>query len=159
MIKPPAPYRARLNYLQGQDMQFAGLWDQAYEAFRTAAELAPNVADYLAAQGYLLAQKHLNVEAVQVLQAALVLDPRNSTALYGLGVVYGDQKEFDLAVEALKKAIAAKTDFSKAYYALAVNYYFKKEYELAWQNIEKAESLGEVIRSDFIKALDAARRP
>jgi len=154
-----APYRARLNYLQGQDMQFAGLWDQAYEAFRTAAELAPNVADYLAAQGYLLAQKHLNVEAVQVLQAALVLDPRNSTALYGLGVVYGDQKEFDLAVEALKKAIAAKTDFSKAYYALAVNYYFKKEYELAWQNIEKAESLGEVIRSDFIKALDAARRP
>ncbi|MBN1540708.1 tetratricopeptide repeat protein [candidate division KSB1 bacterium] len=149
-----SPYRARFLYLRGRELQFAGLWDQAADAFSEAVELQPQVAEYWAAQGYLYAKKHLNDEAEQVLQKALEIDPENSIALFALGLVYGDRQNFARAVEILEKVLSIRPDFGKAYYTLAVNHYFLQHYELAWNYLQKAQNLGEIVRRDFIDALN-----
>ncbi len=58
--------------------------------------------------------------AVEAYRAALLLNPEQTDALYGLGKIYIDQQRYDLAMEPLEVAAQQPTDDPRIYNALGV---------------------------------------
>lgn len=62
-------------------------------------------------------------EAISKFEKAAASDPKNSSILFNLGVLYDKNKNLDKAKEAYEKAIALKPDYGDAYFNLGVMYF------------------------------------
>ena len=149
-------HKARGRYLQGREMEMAGIWDQALELYRTAAELDSTQTLYTTAQGLIQAKKHFHQEALQLFEKSLSRNESDALARYGLGVVYGDHKEYGLAVRALKRAVELDPGLAEAHYVLAVNLYFTGDYDQSWHHVRRVQELGRVVKTEFIEELKRA---
>lgn len=84
------PDRHELYAWYGAAMLDTGDPDKAYEQYRKAAELRPNVPEYHAGAGFSLLNIYVDraKRSVDSFEKALELDPNNIDALEGLGIVY-----------------------------------------------------------------------
>jgi tetratricopeptide (TPR) repeat protein len=144
---------AESHAVLGREYQAAGFLDRALEEYRLAADLTEHNADFLAAQGMVYARLADWRAADSLFALALKRDPQNHKALYGAGILKGDQKNYGDAVGFLLRALAVRPDDGATHYALAVNYYFLNDLDKAKKHVEKAIKLGAVIRENFIQAL------
>ncbi|GBD99083.1 sporulation related domain protein [bacterium BMS3Abin07] len=75
--------------------------DKAYEEYKKAIRIAPDVPDYHAGLGYSLLDIHMEKirKSVDAFTKALEIDPDNVAALEGLGIAYVSMDKKDLANE------------------------------------------------------------
>jgi tetratricopeptide (TPR) repeat protein len=66
-------------------------------AMRMAIEINPNASATYVVNGVHLQRRGRVPEAIQSYQRAIALDPRSANAHYNLGLIYLEQKQFDLA--------------------------------------------------------------
>jgi tetratricopeptide (TPR) repeat protein len=88
--------------------------DEAADAYRAAAELAPDSAEVMLRLG--LGQRRIgNVEgAAAAIRQAAMLGPNNSNAWFALGLVEQDRCSFMAAVDAYRRALDIRSDFAEA---------------------------------------------
>ena len=67
-----------------------------------------------------LEELEMTESAVEAYHAALLLNPEQTDALYGLGKIYIDQQRYDMAMEPLEVAAQQPTDDPRIYNALGV---------------------------------------
>lgn len=84
------PKRAELYAWYGATLLDTGNHDKAYEQYRKAAELVPNVPEYHSGSGYSLLNIYVDraKRSIAAFEKALEIDPDNVGALEGLGIVY-----------------------------------------------------------------------
>jgi len=145
--------KAKIDFLNGTALEFAGMWEPALEKYKNAALLDTSNTEYLNRIGFIYTKKHLNQKALETFQKVVKYDPRNAEALLGIGTIYGDSQEYKLAIDYLTKSIAVDSLNAQAHYILAVNYYFINDINKAKSHIQKAENLGMVIKKEFKKLL------
>jgi tetratricopeptide (TPR) repeat protein len=108
-----------------------GNTEVAAETLREALSLKP---DYLPAQirlGECLRVSANFEEAGKIYEAALLRDPNNAHALYGLGRVFAARNDLARATQLFQKACEIFPDFGPAHYALAQAYQRQGKVELA----------------------------
>jgi len=88
----------------------------------------------LVRRGITLYREERIEEAVSVLEQAIAQDPQDATAYNALGVIKGQQGEFDAAMQMFDRAIALRTPYFKAIYN-------KLNLLISSQKIEEAEAL------------------
>jgi Flp pilus assembly protein TadD len=91
----------------------AGICNRAHEVDPTNPAPLMELASVLQDLG-------LAASAAEAYRAALLLNPQQVDALYGLGKLYIDQQRYDLAMEPLETAILLESDDPRIYNALGV---------------------------------------
>lgn len=84
------PDNPDLHAWYGASLLATGFPDKAYEAYRKAATLQPEVPEYHSGAGHSLLDTHIDRArlSVDAFKKALTIDPNNSGALEGLGILY-----------------------------------------------------------------------
>jgi tetratricopeptide (TPR) repeat protein len=149
-------YLAELHYLMGRQLEYAGQWDRALLEYRQAAGIVPTDSRFLAVQGLLFLKKHLNADAEEILHKTIQQDSTQSMAWYGLGLLQGDNGQYEEAIKSLRKAVEYKKDYGQAHYSLAVNLYFAHRYEEARFHLKKAQEYQVEAKAAFVQALEMA---
>jgi len=144
---------AESHAAMGREYQAAGFLDRALEEYSVAASLTDQNADFLAAQGTVYVRLKDRPAADSMFTLALKRDPQNHKALYGAGILKGDEKMYGEAIGFLLRALEVKPDDGPTHYALAVNYYFLNDLVKARFHLDKAMQLGADVRDSFIRAL------
>lgn len=101
--------------------------DKAYEQYRKAAELRPTAPEYHAGAGFSLLNIYVDraKRSIDSFERALDLDPNNSNALEGLGIVYVSIGKQQLAQEMHGRLIGidkAAADRLRAYLAWGIDW-------------------------------------
>jgi protein O-GlcNAc transferase len=91
--------------------------------------------------GSALLKKRKVIEAKPFFDQALVLDPDNAEAHYGLGIVSTAQGHLDLAVKNYKRAIALKPDYAEAHINLGAVFQAQGKLDHASAQFEKTLSI------------------
>ncbi len=146
-------HNAKIFYLDGKALEFAGMWEPALQKYKNAAALDTSNTKYLDRIGFIYTKKHLNQKAMDVFQKVLNNDPQNAEALLGLGTIYGDTQKYQQAIDYLTKSIALDSSNAQAHYIIAVNYYFMQEADKAKRHLQKAEDLGMTINKEFLELI------
>ena len=95
--------------------------------------------------------------AISDFTKAIKKRPRYGMAYYYRAMAYHRKKEYDKAIADYTRAIEIDPQrFAVAYAERALIYYVKKEYDKAWEDVHKAQSLGQEVRPQFLKALREA---
>ena len=94
-------------------------------------------------------------EAIRYFKLAIRFNPELSEARYHLGIIYLNQREFDLAEENFKKALELKPDYAEAHNSLAVAYFHSRQPALAIAHYRQALKLRADIDAEFSRAMEA----
>ncbi|MFW6123191.1 MAG: tetratricopeptide repeat protein [Thermodesulfobacteriota bacterium] len=139
------PNEPRLHYLLGLKYQSLGKARQAREAYQRAVTLNPRYTAPLISLGALKSSQGDQGGAIQALNQALRVDPKNKEAHSLLGTVYGRQGIALLqqgknaeAIKALKKAAATNPKDDAALNNLGVAYAAQGDLNLAAQAFQLA---------------------
>jgi len=76
-------------------------------------------------------------EALEELNMAIKIDPKNASYQAALASIYNSKGEFDKAIEVLQKAIKKNSKSSDLYYNLGLSYYYQKNYHEALVQLQK----------------------
>jgi tetratricopeptide (TPR) repeat protein len=79
--------------------------------------------------------------AIEILNKAMSLDPKNADAQFWRGMSYDSLKKFDLAIADFDRTISLDKKYGLAYYMRGLNYGSKKKYDLAIADLEIAAKL------------------
>ncbi|MBJ7296289.1 MAG: tetratricopeptide repeat protein, partial [Dolichospermum sp.] len=111
--------------------------DKALVAINKAIQLQPNNPNLYNEKYSVLVDLKNYAEAELAINAAIKLSPRS--AFYSNhGLVYYNQKKWELALADYNKAIAINPDFAEAYINRGLVYYNQKKWELALADYNKA---------------------
>lgn len=100
----------------------AGKFDEAVAAFTRLNALDPKAAGSgWSALGAAKKKKGDTTGAKSAYEMAVKADPTDSKALYNLGNIQKDRKQFEEAIATYRKAIAANPKYVEAYYNLAIS--------------------------------------
>jgi len=130
--------------------------DQSIQELRTAVELDPLNAEYLATLGNILMVTGRPVEAKTVLSAAIGLDPASDGAHFSLAEIYANDKQFAEAINESTTALFLRGQRDQALKVKAV--YQKSGYEAA-KEMALREQLSFLLNQRekrFISAFDIA---
>jgi serine/threonine-protein kinase len=135
-------------------------YDQAVDALKQAADIAPKSTVIFTNLGWAYRHKAISLEyggddqksnyaeAEQQFRKALELNGKYYDALTGLGWVLQDQADllednarFEEAVDTLQKSVRIKDDQSNAHSALGWSYYGLEQYDRAEQSFQRAVEL------------------
>lgn len=129
----------------GNDLMQAGKYPEARNAFAIALAIPPESAgakaSALVGLSDCLAHAGDNKGAIEYLQQAVALDPKNERNLRAMGTVYVDLEQYDEAIAAFEKAIAIAPTLA-SYELLGECYRVKKKYDLAEESLRDALRLG-----------------
>lgn len=78
---------------------------------------------YTLAQGDPEHQQQYMLAALEAIQKAHELAPTDAKIAYNLGVLYGQNGNYEKAIEVLQKTITLKPDYRDAYFALGLSYH------------------------------------
>ncbi len=131
--------RAWAHYAQGRLLHEVGRREAALEEYRAAAALSP-LAQFIAAQGLVYAQKGLKVEAELLLGRALEQEPENALALYGFGVLQSSSAPQE-AADYFRRALAVEPNDPQIHRALAEVYRRLGDLEKTELHRRKAEQV------------------
>lgn len=111
---------------------------------RAATDEAPMVKDarYWFDQGGLVAAYGNDKAAIRYFQKSLELDPTNSTALFNMGISYGELGEFERAITAINQAIALDPTQDVYYYGRGRVHLLAGDEEAARSDIARAAQGG-----------------
>jgi superkiller protein 3 len=141
------PNDSALRVRLGEAYVAAGKYEQAIEQFDNALKLDPehtgaflNLGMVAAAQGELAGARGYFDKVVELTEASEFADVNNrrEVALYHLGLVALEDKEYEEAVGYLKGALRIRKDASDTYYYLARAYYGLDEPDAAIAQLEAA---------------------
>jgi TolB-like protein/DNA-binding winged helix-turn-helix (wHTH) protein/Tfp pilus assembly protein PilF len=130
--------------------------DQSIQELRTAVELDPLNAEYLATLGNILMETGRPVEAKLALSAAIGLDPASDGAHFSLAEIYANEKQFAEAINESTTALFLRGQRDQALKVKAV--YQKSGYEAA-KEMALREQLSFLLNQRekrFISAFDIA---
>jgi Tfp pilus assembly protein PilF len=130
--------------------------DQSIQELRTAVELDPLNAEYLATLGNILMVTGRPVEAKSALSAAIGLDPASDGAHFSLAEIYANEKQFAEAINESTTALFLRGQRDQALKVKAV--YQKSGYEAA-KEMALREQLSFLLNQRekrFISAFDIA---
>ncbi|OGR64189.1 MAG: hypothetical protein A2X31_13035 [Elusimicrobia bacterium GWB2_63_22] len=113
-------------------------FQKALADYSTAEEMIGPEPDLLTRRGKMYLKIPDYFKAKLEFNRALSAEPRNATALYGLGNACYYQKDYDCAEDAYKRTLEASPDSGDAYSALAVTYQNKKRLDLSEEILKKA---------------------
>lgn len=121
------PDRHDLYAWHGATLLDTGNPDKAYEEYRKAAELRPTAPEYHAGAGFSLLNIYIDraKRSIDSFEQALSLDPNNSNALEGLGIVYVSIGKQQLAQELyyrLKNVDTTAAERLRSYLAWGVDW-------------------------------------
>jgi tetratricopeptide (TPR) repeat protein len=111
--------------------------DKALVAINKAIQLQPNNPNLYNQKYAVLDSLKRYAEAEVAINAAIKLSPR-AVFYFNRGVVYGEQKKWELALADYSKAIAINPDNADAYINRGVVYNEQKKWELALADYSKA---------------------
>lgn len=95
--------------------------------------------------------------AISDFTRAIKQNPRFGMAYYYRAMAYSHKQEYDQVIADYTRAIEIDPQrFAVACAERALIYYIKKEYDKAWEDVHNAESLGQEVRPEFLKALREA---
>ncbi len=77
-------------------------------------------------------------EVITALQKATVINPKNETVYYNMGIAYGELKQYKEAIAALQKATVINPKNDSAYNNMGYAYYELKQYKEAIAAYQKA---------------------
>lgn len=106
--------------LQAQSLQNSGQPLAAVAIFRSLVTRHPANAQLLYLAGTAEIQAGHDVEAINLLQKSLSLDPEQANAQSNLGVAFWNLRDFDHAEAAYRSAIRLKPDYAEAYSNLSM---------------------------------------
>jgi len=112
--------------------------DRAQELIDSLKEASTNLSLTHLSKGIILLSQGNFDEAVEECQATIALDKDNPLALYYLGRIHTEKKEFENADAYLRKAIKSEPELALAYTGLGINYLLQKNAEKSFKNYKKA---------------------
>ena len=115
-----------------------GNYDRAHELIDSLKEASTNLSLTHLSKGIILLSQGKFDEAVEECQASIALDKDNPLALYYLGRIHTDKKEFEKADAYLRKAIESEPELALAYTGLGINYLLQGNAEKSFKNYKKA---------------------
>lgn len=124
------------------------------ESLKAAIPGNPHPEHAWQALAFALNQEGRKAEALAAWQRCVELNPRNVTALYNVGVLYGEAQQLSRAVEAWKQALALQPNHEDSLYNLAVAELMMGEKEQARERVEKMKARGYQVDQQLLEALD-----
>ena len=115
-----------------------GNFDRAQELIDSLKEASTNLTLTHLSKGIILLSKEKFDEAVEECQASIALDKDNPLALYYLGRIHTDKKEFEKADAYFRKAAESEQELALAYTGLGINYLLQGNAEKSFKNYKKA---------------------
>ena len=116
--------------------------DSAFIILENTNKSKPNDVDvYNRLAEYYGKYKNNLSKAIEYLEAAYKINPKNSATIENMGIVYGMVGNYDKSIEFFKKAIAKSPDKSPLYYNLAQTYRMKKDFKKADEITAQANAL------------------
>ena len=132
------PNHAQLNNLLGAALVELSNFAEAEDRFRRAAELDPTLADPLARLGWLLYEKQGKaMEAKELLQQSLQLDPDHERARYTLGLVHQREGELDSAAT-VYASLLERIPSAEAHRQLGLTYLQQGDLKRAQESLQEA---------------------
>jgi DNA-binding transcriptional MerR regulator len=122
----PDPQKRRSayeHYLEGCRLdEDESTLDRAEEAYRSALQLDPSLANAITNLGNVRFRRGLVDEAVELYRQALRIDPAQPEAAYNLGFLAYERAEVDDAVRWFEQALEHDPSFADAHFNLAMAY-------------------------------------
>lgn len=149
-------YLARVYYNRGLSYALAGDNDKALSDYVKAFQFDPEVDGLCIGLGSAYASKGKYNLAIQNLEQAIRVNPKDALAHNNLGNVYVSASQYDYqqAITQYEKAIRLKPDFGDAYYNQARVYLKQEEYALALKYFDKALKLQPNLANAYIGRAD-----
>jgi Flp pilus assembly protein TadD len=116
--QPAQRSQALLDYCK--NLRSRGDLNLAAGICNRAHEINPTDPAPLIELARVLEELEMTASAEEAYRAALLLDPQQTNALYGLGKIYIDQRRYDMAVGPLEAAAEVQSDDPRIYNALGV---------------------------------------
>lgn len=91
-------------------------------------------------------------EASKDFNEAILLNPKNSDAYYGLAKIKENSGDMDAAIDLYTKAIEANNKDPKIYFGRAIDFYLEKKYDLSLQDVDSAIKLDPKLEYFLFKA-------
>jgi len=155
----PKPQLSRVEQLSrmANDALEKNDYIEADKALSSALILEKENVELMLQYGFVLIQLKRFMEAKEVYQKIIELDPQNDMAYGSLANVSHHLEEDDLALECHRKAIELDSDYAPHYFNYANTLYDLGEKELALANYKKAFELDQTIKEAerMIKELSA----
>ncbi|MDR0789519.1 MAG: tetratricopeptide repeat protein [Bacteroidales bacterium] len=125
-------------FLKGWTLKEQGDTLKAVEAYKKAIELKPDYGDVFEELGLLYAKKGDGL-AVEYLNSAININPKNTTAMYALGLFYQTNENYQKALDIYKQVLDINPNETKTLNSVgAINMYEKKDYAVALDCFTKA---------------------
>ena len=115
-----------------------GNFDRAQELIDSLKEASTNLSLTHLSKGIILLSQQKFDEAVEECQASISLDKDNPLALYYLGRIHSDKKEFEKADTYFRKAVESEPALALAYTGLGINYLLQGNAQESFKNYKKA---------------------
>lgn len=115
------------------------LWKNEKTLFENAYKYAPNSVVNITNMAGVLFREGKNEEALEKVETALNLEPKNSPTLHLAGQIYKKMGEDKVAEELWLKAIQVQPDYLYPYLSLGVLYYQKGDFKLGETVLLKAK--------------------
>ena len=125
-----------------------GDYDNALIVFQEAYKIEPYNPLLLFELSEVYARTNHLEAAIELLDAAIVLDSTNSAFYNNRGLLHYKLKENDLAIADYTKAIKIDSTKTSLYINLALVYYHEKRFDVACQSIDYAEKLGYNVKTN-----------
>lgn len=121
-------------------VSYAAIGDinRAQELIDSLKEASTNLSLTHLSKGIILHSQQKLDEAIGECQASITLDKDNPLALYYLGRIHTDRKEFEKADAYLRKAVENEPELASAYTGLGINSLLQGKAEESFRNYKKA---------------------
>lgn len=148
-VSPPAMVKEGIiNKLKGQPVlgdkfkyNYRGVFDNRICKDVWADEVMLVYSYYHAELGQRYQLANRMEEALEELNMAVKIDPRNASYQAALSSLYNAKGDFDKAIEGLQNAIKKNPKAPDLYYNLGISYYYQKNYQQALVQLEKGIKL------------------
>lgn len=145
---PPLVKEGILNKLNGQvvlgekfNYNYRGVFDKKIYKDVWADEVMLVYSYYHAELGQRYQLAGRIKEALEELDMAVKIDPKNASYQAALASIYNSKGAYEKAIEILQKAIKKNPKSHDLYYNLALSYYYQKRYEDALVELKKGIKL------------------
>jgi tetratricopeptide (TPR) repeat protein len=126
----------------GENAYREGHLREAERQFLACLDLNPAFSPALVGAARAYHADHQNDKVKPLLQLALQQNPQNFLALYALGVVASEEKNYAQAKGYFLAAVRDRSNFAQAYEGLGIAQAESHEYREALANLERARALG-----------------
>lgn len=120
------------------------LWKNEKTLFENAYKQAPNSVVNITNMASILFREGKNKEALEKINKAIEIEPKNSPTLHLGGQIYERMGEYKIAEEWWRKATMAQSDYLYPYLSLGALYYQRGDFESGKEILLKAKEMYDI---------------